>query len=226
MLDVAVHGPQGQEQLVRYGLVRLPHRRPDSDAPGDLYRCWQVPGRGHGAGILPSEGLEQDRSQLRAAGIGGSFEHFHPSAAHPESAFIISALLDGMRRWRNKGIPMARVPRLEYDTAPVVRRDDIGRFTTGLRFSTDELGHAIGGVRYPTIDVPVDIFWEVPSDAFPAAWTRDPMPGKWIRRRYRSALQWIETATAALDRAIDSGTIRPDHRTRFIDFLRDHTASR
>jgi hypothetical protein len=200
--------------------------RPDSDAPGDLYRCWQVPGRGHGAGILPLEGLQRDWSQLRAAGIGGGFEHFHPSAAHPESAFIISAMLDGMRRWRNDGVPMAKVPRLEYDAAPVVRRDDIGRFTTGLRFQADDLGHVTGGVRYPTIDVPVDIFWEVPSEAFPAVWMRDPMPREWIEKRYRSAERWLAIATGALDRAIELGTVRIDHRSRFIEFLRTLVASR
>lgn len=171
---------------------------------------------------LIAEGLHEPAGAVREFPTAD----FDPPAAHHESAFIISAMLDGMRRWRNEGVPMAKVPRLEYDAAPVVRRDGIGRFTTGLRFQTDELGHATGGVRYPTIDAPVDIFWEVPSGAFPADWMREPMPGEWIEKRYRSAERWLAIATGSLDRAIELGTVRPDHRSRFIDFMRDHVARR
>ncbi|MGH3277931.1 MAG: alpha/beta hydrolase domain-containing protein [Trebonia sp.] len=147
-------------------------------------------------------------------------------AAHHETAYILSAMLAGMRRWANNGIPMANVARLEFDNAPVVRRDATGQFTSGLRHRTDEHGHATGGVRYPTIDVPVDLFWAIPSDSFPPAWVRERMPRTWIEERYRSVDRWLILAVSALDRAIESGTVQAWHREQYIDFLRGHVAGR
>lgn len=193
--------------------------RPDSDALDDRYRCWQVVGRGHGSGIIGTAGYAHDWDQLRAAGVHGGFEYFTPSAPHWETAYILSAMVTGIRRWTLDGVPMPRVPRIELDLAPVVRRDAIGRFMTGVRIAVDELGHAKGGVRYPTIDVPRERFWSPPSESFIPDWRRDPMAREEVEERYGSEGRWRVLATSSLDDAIARGVVREDHRERFLQNL-------
>lgn len=200
--------------------------RPDSDAPGDRYRCYQVPGRGHGAGLLPFEGLQHDVAQLRSAGIANTMTGFHPPDAHPETGFLLSAVLDGMRKWRRAGVPMPRVERIALKATSYVRRDPIGFHMRGLHPIADPLGHSLGGVRYPTIDYAVERFFEEPSADLTPNWRRVALSREEVLARYRSFDRWLVLAGGALDDAIAAGRIRADHREQFLRFLEARIADR
>ncbi|MGH3277932.1 MAG: alpha/beta hydrolase domain-containing protein [Trebonia sp.] len=193
--------------------------RPDSDRSGDLYRCYQVPGRGHGAGLLPLEGLQADAAALRSAGIPTSLAGFRPPASHPESAYLLSALLSGMCRWRHEGTPLPRVARIEMEAASYVRRDAVGWHMRGLAPRADDLGHSLGGVRYPTIDYALARMYEEPGAAITPMWHREPMSRDEVARRYGSAGRWLILALSSLDDAIARGMIRADHAEAFAEFL-------
>lgn len=198
--------------------------RPDSDAPGDLYRCWQVPGRGHGSGLLGVDGLRRDVEQLRAAGVRNSMQDFHPPDAHPETAFLLSALIGGMRRWSAEGVPMPGVERIKLAATSYVCRDEIGFRTRGLSQEADELGHSLGGLRYPTIEYAVDRFYEELGESIAPDWRRRALPREEVARRYGSPERWFVLARGALDAMIAEGTVRADHREQFLDHLRGRIA--
>jgi len=123
-------------------------RRPDSDAPPDLFRHYEVAGASHvdtwELASLP------DVSDLTRSGVGPSLAptaHCRPSDA-PISTFPVRYVFDGawrnLERWVRAGIPPPRA------TFVQMTRVNTSDRTTVL----DGLGNAIGGVRTPYVDVP------------------------------------------------------------------------
>jgi hypothetical protein len=118
-----------------------PSLRDDSDAAGDRYRLYQVPGACHmtssEAGPLALPIVEQ-------------------ASDFPMDAFAGGALLN-LRRWVVAGEPPPRAPRLvllaHRDAGPCGLRDE------ALPLQRDRFGNAVGGVRSPFVDVPCATYY-------------------------------------------------------------------
>ena len=118
--------------------TNLRSRRDDSDAPGDRYRLYEVPGachmsRGESSGSLLPETVEEPSTFPMYALAGGALEN--------------------LRRWAVEGVAPPRAPRIELredaDSGPH------GAAPESLPPVRDGHGNAVGGVRMPEVDVPV-----------------------------------------------------------------------
>ncbi|MEO5665160.1 MAG: alpha/beta hydrolase domain-containing protein, partial [Nocardioides sp.] len=70
------------------------HQRPDSDAPGDLFRCYQLPGRGHESGLLEESARGADH---RAANVlGAPAEAGTAPPQHIASRFLLPAAVEAL----------------------------------------------------------------------------------------------------------------------------------
>jgi hypothetical protein len=122
--------------------TNLAARRDDSDAPGDHYRLYEVPGTCH-----MSRG-ESRRSTL-------------PPTVEEPSTFPMYALaggaLDNLRRWAVEGQAPPRAPRIEL--LPDADAGPHGEVPGSLPCARDEHGNALGGVRMPEVDVPVASYY-------------------------------------------------------------------
>lgn len=109
------------------------YRRPDSDAPGDKFRLYEVAAMPHGldfrafAALFPKTLQCNGKAEQRSDFIG---------------AYPANNALDKLIRWVTKGTPPPRGARLEVASAsgPLVK---------------DQFGNPKGGVRTTQLDVPV-----------------------------------------------------------------------
>lgn len=126
------------------------HRRPDSDAPGDAYRCYQVPGRGHETGLLATSA----RAAEHGLDVSDQSLDDHDPLRHPASRWLIAAAVSHLIAWLDGTIPPRAQPlRVRVDRGS--ERDPRGVDYRAVRAVTDTDGHAIGGLRYLEIDLPV-----------------------------------------------------------------------
>ena len=125
-------------------------RRDDSDAPADRYRLWEVAGAAH-IDRVAYTGFPSVGDQSAAGNLQGNAEWpFTMPCTPPISLMatpilgtVYDAALDALDQWARKGVPAPRAPRIAVkDGAPPV-------------VETDQLGHAMGGVRTPYVDAPV-----------------------------------------------------------------------
>jgi len=126
-LTVPVIVVETETDLLGY-LRFLPARQPD----GDLFRLWEVAGAAHA-----------DRF------IVGEFESML-GCADPvnrgQQRFVVRAALRQLDGWASAGEPPP-------GAAPITVEDG----ASGPSFVTDEVGNALGGVRTPCVDVPVEV---------------------------------------------------------------------
>jgi hypothetical protein len=118
--------------------TNLRSRRDDSDAPGDRYRLYEVPGachmsRGESSGSLLPETVEVPSTFPMYALAGGALEN--------------------LRRWAVEGVAPPRAPRIELLADPGAGPHGVS--AESLPCARDEHGNAAGGVRMPEVDVPV-----------------------------------------------------------------------
>jgi hypothetical protein len=121
-------------------------RRPDSDETADRYRLYEVASAGH---IDKSAylGFPSMQDQAAAGNAQGSPQWPFTAKCDPDiplmepslMALVFNAAFASLDEWVRKGTPAPRAARIEIKDGAVV---------------TDELGHGIGGVRTPYIEVP------------------------------------------------------------------------
>jgi alpha/beta hydrolase family protein len=126
-------------------------RRPDSDEIGDRYRLYEVAGAGH---IDKSAyfGFPSMADQMAAGNALGTPAWPFAAPCEPEIPLmdtpIMSIAFDTafavLDDWVRKGKPAPRAPRIEVKNAG----------TPQASIVADRLGHGVGGVRTPFIDVP------------------------------------------------------------------------
>jgi hypothetical protein len=116
-------------------------RRPDSDAPGDRYRLYEVPGSSHmtarEAGPLAQQVVEE------------------PSD-FPMDMLVGGALLN-LQRWAMDGIAPPRAPRMVI--LPDRSAGRCGLRSESLPLQRDEHGNAVMGLRSPWVDVPIASYY-------------------------------------------------------------------
>ena len=127
-------------------------RRDDSDEPNDRYRLYEVASAGH-IDKAAYFGFPALQDQVAAVGTAqGTDEWPFNVVCTPEIplmqpsliGLVYNASFAALDQWARKGIAAPRAPRIELK--------DPG--TPQASVVTDKLGHGVGGVRTPYIDVP------------------------------------------------------------------------
>jgi hypothetical protein len=132
-IGVPVLTVETQTDIIPAGLDYLPATQPDSR----WFRLWEVPGTSH-----------VDSTEL---GLTSS-EILRDIPAFPQGScarlpndglerYVMDGALAGLNRWVRAGVPAAHAARIEI---------------SGNAYVTDKFGNALGGVRNPAVDAPVD----------------------------------------------------------------------
>ena len=148
------------------GQAGFAYRRPDSDAPGDRYRLWEVPGASHVSNDLDSSAITLQRSLAELEGIpvsalapaGCTHMQFVngpsvgvPGVVDPNTypfSDVANAAFADLTRWVHDGVPPPHAPRIEVSSTGAIVRDSFG--------------NALGGLRTPFVDVPTAVY--TPTD--------------------------------------------------------------
>jgi hypothetical protein len=178
-------------------LIGIASRRPDSDAPGDRYRHYEVAGAGHASpdelyySARPADIVQAGRAVPPLACNEGPRSRLSMSLA--TNAFLQN--LDAWVRWR---VPPPRAAPIRVENgAPVL----------------DEHGNVIGGVRSPYVDVPTATWFGSATGAsfcFIAGWER-PFDAAKLRALYPTHGDYVrKVARSATHLAVDRFVTVPD----------------
>jgi hypothetical protein len=127
-------------------------RRADSDEPNDRFRLYEVAGAGH---IDKHAYFGFPIQQDQTASVGnaqGTVDWPFNAKCDPEIplmdpsliGYVFKAAFANLDQWVRKGTPAPRAPRVELKDAGTPQASVV----------LDKLGHGMGGVRTPQIDVP------------------------------------------------------------------------
>ncbi len=146
----------------------LAYRRPDSDAPEDRYRLWEVPGASHVSNDFsaPVITLQLDQAEISKIAVSAlpplgcaHMEYVNgpvtgvPGVVDPNPfpfAYVANAAFADLMQWITRSVPPPQANRIEVTE------------TTPAQIVRDENGNALGGVRTPYLDVPTGAY--VPTD--------------------------------------------------------------
>ena len=171
-------------------------RRADSDAPGDVFRLYEIPGAAHDgpylAGMPPA-------ADLQIAGIAAA--PAQDLCADPPGDFpaglAFNAIWEQYAEWLASGRPLPDVPRI--DTLP----DGSPR--------RDEHGNASGGWRLPQLEVPLAQYagrsaprmpGEQASAACALTGTTHRLDAPKLKSLYRNRTEYLKRLRAAVDHAV------------------------
>jgi len=157
-------------------------------------RVWEVAGAAHADAYLVGD-------------IAGSFGCPAPINAGP-THFIAKAALRQLNAWARGGAPVPQGTRLQIDsggTGPVLKRD--------------QDGIALGGIRTPQVDAPLDVL-SGESAGGPIACilfgSTTPLPADRIAQRYASPDAYMQAFTQAADATIRGGFVLEDDRAALL----------
>ncbi|MCC9705389.1 hypothetical protein E4N62_09040 [Streptomyces sp. MNU76] len=201
-------------------LHHLWHRRPDSDVPGDLYRCYQLPGRGHESGLLEESVRAADHAQARAHGPGGADASGGieapegvdpaPPLRHGASRYLLAAAVENLLRWAD-GVAAPRVDPIAVMARPGSRLDADGLDHSGTYVLRDPDGHALGGMRHLDVDLPVARTRRAPDGPMTiGTWHREPFGPAELARRYGSPERLRRLASEQAWRLAERGCCLPE----------------
>ncbi len=201
----------------------LPYRRPDSDAPGDRYRLWEVPGASHVSndfgGAMPIT-LQLNLAELQGippsqlAPVGCAHQQFinGPSMGVPgvidpnDYPFknVANAAFADLLNWVNHGPPPPHANPIAVSGGAIQR---------------DAFGNALGGVRTPFVDVPVTTYSPTDTVAHPTAFSgfcvlygyNTPFSPATLAALYRNHGQYVaKVARESLQLVHEGFWLRPD----------------
>lgn len=184
------------------------HQRPDSNLPGDRYRCYQVPGRGHEPGLLPSSArrTEQGLGDAPAAELDSS-----DPPRNEGSRWLIAATLSHLVAWSDGTAPPRADP-IPFEVPRGFARDPQGVDYSGISPVRDGDGHAVGGLRYLEIDLPLARMSVAPSDQFiMPPWTHEPFSRSEADARYGGPAAYEELARRRAAELVETGWLLPEH---------------
>lgn len=180
--------------------------RPDSDDPDDLYRGYQIPGRGHETGVLTNADREPE-----AADYGAPSSTWPDPPRHESSRWLIAATVEHLAAWAEGVAPPRAEPiHLSVNASEPLDADGLDfRYVT---VPTDDSGHALGGVRHLEVDVPTHHWSWVPLGASVGReWTSTPFTPAELRERYGSATNYQRLVRDRAAQLVGSGWILPQH---------------
>lgn len=167
-------------------------RQPDTER----FRLWEVAGTAH--------------ADTRLVGATAGLLDCGAPINNGPMHLVAKAALRSLEAWVDFGTLPPRAPRLELTdtTPPQVRRDADGI--------------ALGGVRTPPVDVPIDVLSGVPGPS-PSILcillgSTQPLPGDRLAELYPSRAAYQEEYEAATDRVIEAGFVLPEDRDALLAF--------
>jgi hypothetical protein len=185
-------------------------RRPDSDAPNDRYREWEVGGASHddvgdlfSPTYLEAYGVPfYDYAGCDHVGIAGI-----TSPTNYPYNYVANAAYAALKRWVTSGTPPARVPRLQQTDLVQPTKDTMQR---------DAVGNPLGGVRTPLLDVPIATYnvFDGPASAGCTlnGWIQ-PFDAGTLARLYPSHGAYVSKFVHAANAAVRDGVwLREDAR--------------
>lgn len=185
---------------------------PEEPSASDNYRLWEVAGSAHQdlwvgyhqelgqsrrvAGGLQQSVSDDDDLHLLAGNYGeqpdpGMEVCIAAGAAFP-MRFAVAAGLDHLNRWIRGGTPPPQPPRYS--------------FTATGTLASDELGNALGGLRYPPIEVPVARYQ---STVCALGGITIPLSESELLQRYPSHAHYMQALQVATDRSVADGYLLP-----------------
>lgn len=200
------------------------HRRPDSDVAGDRYRCYQIPGRGHETGMLPTADRAAELD-LTPDDLG---EDIDP-VRHDSSKWLIAATVSHLVAWAHGVIPPRADPIL-VEVAPGHPLDPLGFDYSQVCIPRDATGYAFGGVRHLDADLPTARSEIDPTGPLTMRrWMRTPLAAAELTVRYGTGESFRALAAARADELSTAGWILPEHVTAAVGaavdrYLRDLSA--
>jgi hypothetical protein len=136
--------------VVTQGLLSMTAaaRRPDSDAPEDRFRRYEIPGAAHVNRI--SNDRKPCPADIEKAGVPSSPANCEGIAEYGVTDFPLEYFMDSaysnLYNWLRTGTPPPVAK-------PIITKK--GDRNTGIVIKLDENGNAMGGVRNPYVDVPL-----------------------------------------------------------------------
>jgi hypothetical protein len=201
----------------------LGYRRPDSDAPGDRYRLWEVPGASHVSNDLNSSVITLQRSLAELQGIpvsalapvGCTHSQFVngptvgvPGVVDPDPypfSNVANAAFADLTKWVDRGVPPPHAARIAVSsTGSIVR---------------DSFGNALGGVRTPFVDVPTATYTPTDTVAHTSVFSgfcilygyKTPFSHATLKSLYRNHGQYVAGVAEESNRLVREGFwLRPD----------------
>ncbi len=197
VVDVPMIQMPTQTEVVTWAEAGIAYRRPDSDAPGNRFRLYEVAGMPHN-NSRDSPAFQNDPCTL-------------PVTDFPAGAFTALAL-NHLIDWIANGRTPPRAPSITVD------QDATG---DGSPLALDAFGNATGGIRNVWVDVPMATYGVMGKGKTTAtdrlcllAGTKSPLPDATLRMLYPSRAQYATRVDERLTQLIAEGWFLPEYADR------------
>jgi hypothetical protein len=194
IVDVPIIQMPTQTEVVTWAEAGIAYRRPDSDAPGNRFRIYEVAGMPHN-NSREAPGFQNDPCTL-------------PVTDFPAGAFTALGL-NYLIEWIANGKTPPRAPYIAVD------QNTAG---DGSHLVLDEHGNARGGIRNIWVDVPTasnGVFGKGKTAAqdrlCQLAGTKVRLPDATLKKLYPAKDDYGRQATARLDALIAEGWFLPEY---------------
>jgi hypothetical protein len=187
--------------------------RPDSDAPDDIFRVYDIPGSAHADKwlfrYLPTPDEQRKAIDLSTRSTVTDHWPFEANCDVPDIVFhdfpqnyIVSGAMANLERYAQDGTPLPRAPRVAIANGEV---------------SLDEHGNAIGGIRSVWLDVPTATYHTIlPGQGnCRVAGYREDFPWWKSAALYGTHEDYTARVSASIDRMLDERWIT-EHGARRI----------
>jgi hypothetical protein len=194
VVDVPMIQMPTQTEVATHAEAGIAYRRPDSDAPGNRFRLYEVAGMPHN-NSREAPGFQNDPCTL-------------PVTDFPAGAFTALGL-NYLVEWIANGKVPPHAPPIAVD------RDSAN---DGSPLALDEFGNAKGGVRNIWVDVPIaanGVFGKGKTQAqdrlCQLAGTKVRLPDATLKKLYPSKNEYVTRANRRLDELIAEGWFLPEY---------------
>jgi hypothetical protein len=174
-------------------------RRPDSDAAGDRFRLYEVPGAPR-MDKTYFQHLPFIEDQVKAGQPASNSKWPYDYRCTPDLDLIdfpplrhtVNAAFAHLDQWVRAGTPPPRAERIAIKNAG----------TPQAAFDTDEFGNARGGVRSPYLDVPVATYSAISPGQCNNIVSKTPFDWQKLQAIYGSPKAYSDKVVAAVDRLV------------------------
>jgi hypothetical protein len=180
-------------------LIGIAARRPDSDAPGDRYRHYEIAGAGHASPFELFYSAKPEDIVKAGRNVPPMECNEGPRSRFPTSVSF-NAILRNLDRWVSRDIPPPRAEPIQVvNGQPVL----------------DMHENVVGGVRSPYVDVPTSTWFGNATGAsfcFIAGWER-PFSAEKLQELYPTHGSYVSKVQDSVRQLTDEGFITdPDGR--------------
>jgi hypothetical protein len=194
IVDVPMIQMPTQTEVVTWAAKGIEYRRPDSDAPGNRFRLYEVAGMPHN-NSRENPGFQNDPCTL-------------PVTDFPAGAFTALGL-NYLVDWITAGKTPPHAPPIAVDQNTA---------NDGSALELDEHGNAKGGIRNVWVDVPIATYGVFGKGKTTAqdrlcllAGTEVPLPEATLKKLYRSKADYVSKVEKRLDALVKEGWFLPEY---------------